>query len=182
MTETTIQRELMTALFPDLKSARDAVQKLRQRGVNDDYISLLASGKVYEEKTYRDVDSFYLEDGEVNIAEVARDGAIVGGAGGFLFGLGTITVPGAGPLLIVGTALLSSLSGLAVGGATAGAVATMIDIGLPEKEVENYQVALDAGKTLVAVRYPSERRESFRAAFDNLNPLVLHEPQSSIGD
>lgn len=179
MSTTQTQQNHIVALFADLKSARDAVQALRTAGLREEHLSLLASGRIYPEGIYREIDDFYVEAGEVQVEEATQNGAAVGGVGGFLVGLTTLTAPGAGPLLVVGSALLSSLAGAVVGGMSGGAFAVLMDLGLPETEIESFEVALDEGKTILVVRSPSALQSKAEKELERLQPLVLrpHAPQ-----
>jgi hypothetical protein len=77
-------------------------------------------------------------------------GAVLGGALGWLVGLGTLAIPGVGPLVAAGP-LLAGLSGAAVGGAVGGFAGTLIGLGIPEYEAKRFAGKLAAGNILLSV-------------------------------
>lgn len=170
------QQKVVTALFPSLPEARDAVQALRAEGISDRHISILASGKVYPERVYRKLDDFYTTDGEVEARRSREAGAAIGGMGGFLLGLATITIPELGLLLIVGGTLLTTLTAAAMGGAAGGTFGALMEIGLPEKQIESFKVELGRGKTLVTVNPPKAQIKLARKLLGEERPLVIDSP------
>jgi hypothetical protein len=80
----------------------------------------------------------------------AGTGAILGGAVGWLAGVGLLAIPGLGPLIAAGP-ILATLSGLALGGAAGGLTGGLIGLGVPEYEAKEYQTRLQEGKVLIAV-------------------------------
>jgi hypothetical protein len=95
-------------------------------------------------------------------------GAIVGGALGWLTGMGALAIPGLGPLIAAGP-IMAALSGAAVGGAVGGLTGALIGLGIPEFEAKRYEGKLKSGHALVSVHSESadetERaKEIFRAA------------------
>jgi len=90
-------------------------------------------------------------------------GAIVGGALGWLAGIGVLSIPGIGPLIAAGP-ILAVLSGVAVGGAVGGIVGALIGMGIPEYEAKRYAGKLAAGNVLLSVH--SDNAEEVRWARD----------------
>ena len=58
-------------------------------------------------------------------------GAIVGGALGWLAGIGALAIPGVGPFIAAGP-IMAALAGGAVGGAVGGFTGALIGFGMPE--------------------------------------------------
>lgn len=77
-------------------------------------------------------------------------GAVIGGALGWLAGIGTLAIPGVGPLIAAGP-ILAALSGLAVGGTVGGVSGALIGMGIPEYEARQYEGRLRDGNILISV-------------------------------
>jgi len=80
----------------------------------------------------------------------ASAGAVLGGALGWLAGIGSLAIPGLGPLIAAGP-LLATLSGLAVGGTLGGLSGALIGLGIPEYEAQQYEGRLREGNILISV-------------------------------
>jgi hypothetical protein len=80
----------------------------------------------------------------------AGTGAILGGALGWLAGIGALAIPGFGPLIAAGP-ILAALSGAAVGGTVGGLTGALIGLGVPEYEAKLYEAKLRSGNILMAV-------------------------------
>ena len=77
-------------------------------------------------------------------------GGIIGGALGWLVGIGSLAIPGVGPFIAAGP-ILAALSGVAAGGAVGGIVGALIGMGIPEYEAKRYEGKLRAGNILISV-------------------------------
>jgi hypothetical protein len=77
-------------------------------------------------------------------------GALLGGMFGWLAGVGSLAIPGIGPLVAVGP-LLATLTGLTVGGALGGLSGTMIGLGMPEHPSQPYEERLQEENILISV-------------------------------
>jgi hypothetical protein len=80
----------------------------------------------------------------------AGTGAVLGGALGWLAGIGALAIPGVGPLIAAGP-ILGALSGIAVGGAVGGLTGALIGMGIPEYEAQQYESRLREGNILMCV-------------------------------
>jgi len=74
----------------------------------------------------------------------------LGGALGWLAGVGALAIPGLGPLIAAGP-ILATLSGAAVGGTVGGLTGALIGMGIPEYEAKQYESKLRHGNILMAV-------------------------------
>lgn len=144
----------VTAIFDSQEQAQNAVQALRQLGVNDTHLSIVAR--------HGDNTSVAGEGSAAHHAGDAADGATKGllaGAGvGALFGLAAALIPGVGPFITAG-ALATSL-GAAGGGAAAGAIVggttgavagALANSGYDDHESSYYGSAIEQGGVFVAV-------------------------------
>jgi hypothetical protein len=84
-------------------------------------------------------------------AEAGLAGGIVGGGIlGWLVGIGSLALPGIGPLLAAGP-LVAMLGGAAIGGAVGGLSGGLIGMGLTEDEVNLYLGRIRSGYSIIAV-------------------------------
>jgi len=88
-------------------------------------------------------------------------GGVVGGALGWLAGIGALAIPGAGPFIAAGP-ILAALSGAAVGATVGGIAGGLIGMGIPELEAKRYEGKIKAGNILLSVH--TENSEEIKAA------------------
>ncbi|RWF27471.1 MAG: hypothetical protein EOS65_02965 [Mesorhizobium sp.] len=139
----------VTGLFDDYQDASDAVSELEAIGVPRDDISIVAnnSGNWYR----RDETS---EAGD-DAAAGASLGALVGGAGGLLAGLGIMAIPGVGPVVAAGwlaATAVGAVGGAVVGGAAGGIVGALTESGVPERDAHVYAEGVRRGGSLVTAK------------------------------
>lgn len=77
-------------------------------------------------------------------------GATIGGVLGWLAGIGTLAIPGIGPLIAAGP-IVGALAGLGAGGATGALVGALAGYGIPEYEAKRYEGRVRKGGTLLSV-------------------------------
>jgi hypothetical protein len=80
----------------------------------------------------------------------ATTGAILGGGLGWLAGIGSLAIPGLGPLVAAGP-IVSALAGAGVGGAVGGLTGSLIGMGIPEYEAKRYEGFVKDGGILLSV-------------------------------
>jgi hypothetical protein len=84
----------------------------------------------------------------------AVTGGAVGGITGLLVGLGTLAIPGVGPVLLAGaaaTTIATTLAGTAIGAGGASLLGALIGLGVPDKDAQIYSDLLEQGYYLVVV-------------------------------
>jgi hypothetical protein len=80
----------------------------------------------------------------------AGTGVVVGGALGWLVGIGALAIPGLGPFIAAGP-IMAALAGAAVGGTTGGIMGALIGMGFPEYEAKRYEGRVKDGGILLSV-------------------------------
>ena len=80
----------------------------------------------------------------------AGTGAIVGGALGWLAGIGALAIPGLGPFIAAGP-IMTALAGVGVGGTVGGLTGALIGLGIPEYEAKRYEGRMKRGRILLSV-------------------------------
>jgi len=96
-------------------------------------------------------------EGEVAPADVGSGGAgavvgtILGGGAGLLAGIGSLAIPGLGPVVAAGW-LVATLTGAGIGAAGGGLIGALTGSGVGENEATVYAEGVRRGGTLVSVR------------------------------
>jgi hypothetical protein len=80
----------------------------------------------------------------------AGTGMVLGGALGWLAGIGALAIPGVGPLIAAGP-IMAALSGAALGGTVGGITGALVGMGIPEFEATKYEGKVKAGASLISV-------------------------------
>lgn len=144
----------ISAVFDSQNEAERAIQALRQRGLTDASISIVAR---HGDET-QVAGGGTVADNAGDTAERVGKGALAGAGVGALFGLAAVAIPGVGPFITAGW-LASALgvaggaaaSGAIVGG-TSGAIAgAFAKAGYDENEASYYGSAVERGEVFVAV-------------------------------
>ena len=84
----------------------------------------------------------------------ALTGGTLGGITGLLVGLGTLAIPGVGPILLAGataTTIATTLAGAGIGIAAGGLVGALVGLGIPEEKAKIYRDRVKDGSFLVMV-------------------------------
>ena len=85
----------------------------------------------------------------------ATIGTVLGGGAGLLAGLGSLAIPGVGPIVAAGW-LIATLTGAGVGAAAGGLLGSLTGAGVDETEAQGYAEHVGRGGTLVTVRASEE--------------------------
>lgn len=80
----------------------------------------------------------------------ATGGAVLGGALGWLAGIGALAIPGLGPFIAAGP-IMAALAGAGIGGAVGGVAGALIGMGVPEYEAKRYEGRVKDGGILLSV-------------------------------
>src|ERR1700680_3314471 len=137
------------AVFGIAKNEEQAtriVNALKEAGFSNDDVSVLLPDRAGS----RD----FAHEHHTKAPEGAATGAIAGGvmAGvlGWLVGIGSLAIPGVGPLIAAGP-ILAALSGAAACGAVGGLAGGLVGLGIPGYEAQRYEGAVKNGKILISV-------------------------------
>lgn len=89
----------------------------------------------------------------------AATGGIIGGTLGLLAGIGTLAIPGVGPLIAAGP-LVAALAGVGAGGAAGGIIGALAGFGIPEYEAKRYEGRVKDGGVLLSVHCNTSKQIS----------------------
>jgi hypothetical protein len=138
-----------TAAFGIYKTVGDAeraVSRLMSSGFSNDDISVLMP----DSKSTREFAHEKNTKAPEGTTTGATAGGVIGGTLGLLAGIGTLAIPGVGPLIAAGP-IMSALAGLGVGGAVGGLIGAMVGMGIPEYEAKRYEGWVKEGGVLLSV-------------------------------
>jgi hypothetical protein len=91
----------------------------------------------------------------------ATGGALLGGALGWMVGIGALAIPGLGPFIAAGP-LMAALAGAAGGAAAGGLTGALVGMGIPEYEAKRYEGKVKDGNILMSV-HTEDSKERERA-------------------
>jgi hypothetical protein len=133
-------------IFADQVSVGEAVDALRRAGFRNADISVLLPENVGT-KDFGHEKHTKAPEGAV---AGASTGAIIGGALGWLAGIGALAIPGVGPFIAAGP-IVAALSGMGAGGALGGFAGALVGVGIPEYEAKRYEGRIRSGGILLSV-------------------------------
>jgi hypothetical protein len=157
MTLTTHKRAV--GIFVSHQAAEHALNGLRDHGFAMNQVSIVAkdpgtldqSNQTRETRVHELSETTHVNEGALTGAAA---GSAIGGLTGLLVGLGTLAIPGIGPIMLAGaaaTAIASSIAGGAIGTATGGLVGGLVGLGIPEDRARGYHDHVVSGNYLLIV-------------------------------
>jgi hypothetical protein len=153
------------AVFGIARSEAQAIaiaDQLRAAGFSENDISVLFPDK----KGTRDFAHEQHTKAPEGAATGATGGAILGGALGWLVGIGSLAIPGLGPFIAAGP-IMAALAGAAGGAAAGGLTGALIGMGIPEYEAKRYEGKVKEGKILMSAHTEdSKERERAKEIFE----------------
>jgi uncharacterized membrane protein len=138
----------VVGVFHDARSAEAALREMLEADFSVGDISVIGRDEITRGKF---VDAERREPGGSTAAVGMATGAVAGGLGGLLVGLGLLTIPGIGPVLAAGP-LASAIAGAGLGAVGGALVGALVDLGVPEDEAPELAEAVRRGAILLAVR------------------------------
>jgi len=155
-----VDRRTVAGIFGDRMEAQRAINDLRLAGVDPQRVGVITK----DPHEAREIAS---DTGAAAVAGAATGiglGAILGGAAGWLVGLGALAIPGIGPVIAAGpiAAALGVAGTTAAVGAGAGAIAgglvgALTGWGFSEAEAHEYESRVKAGDILLTADVNEEQ-------------------------
>jgi len=164
------QHKRAVGVFSSRRDAEIALRELRDSNFPMDRVSVITrDGDRQEDIAGADVRADIRDPDDNKADEGAATGALTGGAlgglTGLLVGLGTLAIPGIGPIMLAGataTAIATTLAGTAIGAAAGSLIGALIGLGIPEDEARGYNDRVSRGDYLIMIEGNDE--EISRAA------------------
>lgn len=133
-------------LYKTREQVEDAVNALKAAGFRNTDISILFPDDTGS-KEFAHEKGTKLPEGA---ATGGASGSIIGGALGWLAGIGALAIPGAGPFIAAGP-IVAALAGAGVGGSVGWLAGALIGLGIPEYEAKMYEGRIKEGNILLSV-------------------------------
>src|SRR6188768_3300169 len=133
-------------IYPSYETVDRGVDALRAAGYRNTDISVLFP----ENEGTKDFAHEKGTKAPEGAATGAGTGVVLGGALGWLAGIGALAIPGVGPLIAAGP-IMAALSGAALGGTVGGNTGALVGMGIPEFEAKKYEGKLKSGGSLISV-------------------------------
>ena len=157
--------QTITRLFDDYTDATNAVGALEALGIGHGDISIVANNA----HGRHDAGDHLGVDDHGDVSRGTSTGALLGGAGGLLAGLGLLAIPGLGPIVAAGWLAATAVGagiGAAGGAATGSLVGALKNSGHTEEDANIYSEGVRRGGTLVSARVADDRVAEAEAVLD----------------
>jgi hypothetical protein len=146
-----VNDNLISAVFDNHSEAEAAARELRDAGVPDSALSVIAR-RQEDSGDYGDAETHEVKEK----GEGALKGAIGGGAVGAILGIAALAIPGVGPLAAAGAIASSAIPEAAAIGAGAGALAgglsgLLTKHGVSEEDAGYYEERINNGGIFLSV-------------------------------
>lgn len=173
----------MIAVFDERSQAKAAIEGLFDAGFSQSEVSLLANNVAGDETIdpYRHPGATGLETDVVHAEHESHaagtgavTGGVLGGLAGLLLGMGSLAVPGVGPVVVAGP-VAGLLAGALGGAVVGGLVGVLVEMGVPENDAHTYSEAVRRGNTVVAVTGPESKVETVAEVFRRFNPIDIQK-------
>jgi hypothetical protein len=132
-------------IYSSRSSAESAISGFKDAGFSNSDISVLLP-----ENTSKDPVTETGTKAPAGAAVGVGSGAAIGGALGWLVGVGALAIPGSGPVIAAGP-IIATLAGIGVGGALGGFAGSLVGVGISEDAAKRYEGRLLRGGIFVAV-------------------------------
>jgi hypothetical protein len=159
-----MSKKSVFCIATDRNQAELIVARLQAAGFSSNDVSVLFP----DQQSTRDFAHEKNTKAPEGIATGAGTGGVVGGALGWLAGIGALAIPGVGPFIAAGP-IIAALSGAAVGATVGGIAGGLIGLGIPELEAKRYEGKIRDGNLLLSVHTENSdeidsAKEIFKAA------------------
>jgi len=139
-------KQAVICIMPSESQADKTIDSLRNAGFYNTNISILMPDRAGSHNMGHEQHTKAPEGTSTG----AGAGALVGGALGWLAGIGALAIPGVGPFVAAGP-IMAALGGVGIGAATGGIAGGLIGLGIPEYEAKQYEGKLLEGNILISV-------------------------------
>jgi len=133
-------------IYSQMTNLESALNELKDAGFRHEDISVLFP----ENLGSKELATVKASKGPEGVAAGAGSGAVIGGALGWLIGIGALAIPGVGPFIAAGP-IVAALAGVGVGGAVGGVTGGLVGLGIPEYEAKRYEGRVLKGGILLSV-------------------------------
>jgi hypothetical protein len=165
----------ISGLYMDFNTADAAVRQLEQAGFEREKISVLARNEIVDQSL--GTEAVQAQDVASGAAKGAAAGGVTGGLIGLLAAVGSLTIPGIGPVLAAGS--LAATLGLTAGGAGVGAavggiLGAMTTLNIPREDAEVFAEGVRRGGILVIVDASQEQEAGARRILEETGAVDVN--------
>ena len=149
------QHKRAVGVFSSRRDAEHALNELNGSGFPMSKVSIIARDADRQDDIAGvDVSNRVGNKADEGAAAGAITGGTLGGITGLLVGLGSLAIPGVGPVLLAGevaSTIATTLAGGAIGAAAGGLLGALAGLGIPEERARAYNDRVSRGDYLVIV-------------------------------
>ncbi|SMF97791.1 hypothetical protein SAMN02949497_0054 [Methylomagnum ishizawai] len=158
-------KKAVYCIAQDMQQAELIVDRLKLAGFSNNDISVLFPDKSGTQDFAHEKHTKAPEGATIGGGTGLGIGAILG----WLAGIGSLAIPGVGPLIAAGP-IMGALGGAAVGAAAGSLTGALIGLGIPEYEAKRYEGKIKGGNALISVHTESaEARDKAKDIFERAN-------------
>ncbi|MBW4627075.1 MAG: histidine kinase [Brasilonema octagenarum HA4186-MV1] len=142
-------------VFSNRRDAEGALYELRESGFPIDKVSVIKQdADRNDEIAGTEVRENIGNKSDEGATVGAVSGGVLGGLTGLLVGLGTLAIPGIGPIMLAGataTALATTAAGAGIGAAAGSLLGALVGLGIPEERARVYNERVERGDYLIII-------------------------------
>lgn len=141
-------------VFSHRRDVEHALHELKKVGFDMNRVSVITQDGDKEDIAGADVSDRVGDQSDEGAKVGAATGGALGGLAGLLVGLGTLAIPGIGPIMLAGaaaTTLATTLAGAGIGAVAGSLLGALIGLGIPEERAKVYDERVKRGHYLVII-------------------------------
>ncbi len=141
-------------VFSNRRDVEKALHELKNTGFDMDRVSVITQDGDKDDIAGADVRDRVGDKSDEGAKVGAATGGALGGLTGLLVGLGTLAIPGIGPIMLAGaaaTTLATTLAGAGIGAVAGSLLGALVGLGIPEERARVYDERVKRGHYLVIV-------------------------------
>jgi hypothetical protein len=141
-------------VFSHRRDVEHALHELKKVGFDMDRVSVITQDGERDDIAGAEVRDRVGDKSDDGAKVGAATGGALGGLAGLLVGLGTLAIPGIGPIMLAGaaaTTLATTLAGAGIGAVAGSLLGALIGLGIPEERARVYDERVRRGHYLVIV-------------------------------
>lgn len=172
---------IVLSIFHDRDDSDAAVDELKDIGIDTNDISIVFKGN----KVHPTI--------QESAGGGATTGGIIGGIAGLLVGIGAITIPGIGAVLVggplitawgltgAGAVAATTITGGVTGALAGGLVGALVGLGLSEEEARNYESHIKNKNILIAVNTDQSQENNIKLVLAKHNGTEIKTLTTDVG-
>ncbi|MDZ8135688.1 MAG: general stress protein [Nostoc sp. DedQUE04] len=141
-------------VFSHRRDVEHALHELKKVGFDMNRVSVITQDGDRDDIAGADVSDRVGDQSDEGAKVGAATGGALGGLTGLLVGLGTLAIPGIGPIMLAGaaaTTLATTLAGVGIGAVAGSLLGALIGLGIPEERARVYDERVRRGHYLVII-------------------------------